>query len=276
MLNQRRTLMVIAAVLLISSMLPAPIATRLAHPARAVVTLALSPFTAPLKSLSDSLRDRESTPTEVGSGEDMTTQLAQAVVVIEQLDQELQAAQQQIALLTQTDEIAMEGTRRIMARVASYSGNTVRPTITIDRGALKGIATDAPVVHGVNLIGLVERVYPTAADVELITAAGTRFQVRIRPPRVDSSGREVSEMIELSDDRSHFHVQLEQKEPVEVGDWVHLADSRWPPEAQGWVVGKVTQIRDDPENKFLFKRVIIHPMEPLGALNRVTVVVPVE
>ena len=277
LLTQRRLLVVVVALLLISSMLPTAVSTRIAYIPHAVVALVISPFTAPLKSLADSLRPGETLSMGVGSPDEAQVRLGQALVIINQLEQELETAHQQISLLTQTDAIALEGTRRIMARVASFSGDRLAPVIRIDRGSLKGIREGAPVVHGVNLVGLVETVYPTSADVELITAAGTKFQVRIRPPEVDATPREVSEMIELSDDGSHFEIaKLTKSTPIQVGDWAHLADSRWPHEAQGWVIGKVTQIRDSPENPLMFKQVIIHPMEPLSSMSRVTVVVPVE
>lgn len=275
-LTHRRALLVIVALLVVSCLVPARFSTRVGNVPRAALMLVLSPFTAPLKSLSDSLRPGRSLPLGVGSADQAQDRLGLALVVIDQLEQQLAAARQQIILLTHTDEIAMEGTRRIMARVTGFHDDRVGRVITIDHGTAKGVRDGAPVVHGVNLVGTVEKAYPTASDVKLITSEGTQFRVRIRSPRVDAQAGEVNEMIELSEDRSHFEVQLKVDAPVEVGDWAHLADSRWPPEAQGWVVGKVTQIKEDPENKFLFKRVIIHPMEPLSALSRVTVVVPVE
>lgn len=191
------------------------------------------------------------------------------------LETALAEAQELIAMLTQSREmLQLEGVQLVPARVSGFSGDPVRPVLTIDRGTFSGVHDGAAVVSGFNLVGRVAKAYAGSADVELITAAGTKLQVRILPPRTDDVPRELVEQLELEEDGRWFEVQVEIDAAVEVGDLAHLIDERWPPAARGYVVGQVKRVAPDPANPHLFKELVIEPLPPLADLTRVTVLIP--
>ena len=87
-------------------------------------------------------------------------------------------------------------------------------------------------------------------------------------------------MARRSDDGPWFVVQVAkgtpEDKPIHVGDVAQLSDELWPPEAQGFIVGTVTRVEDDPKNPLQFVRAVVEPTVPLDKLRRVTVLVAVE
>lgn len=277
-LTQQRVLVVVLVLLLINTQLKAQWATKLGHIPRAVVSMVVSPFSGTLHSFSTMIRGRDDRATiDVGPGHDLATEYGFAKQRIIQLEDQLDKARRQIEALSQIRAVSdLSGFSLVDARVTGYQDNPLKPVLTIDRGTNRGIHAQMAVSDGFNLVGRVNQAFPATADVELITARGTQLQVRIVPATVDAGPRDVREMITLNEARNAFEVTIDKDDPVQVGDLAHLIDERWPAEARGLVVGRVTRVSEDPQNKFLFKRVVIHPMPALTKLDRVTVLVPTE
>lgn len=277
LLTPRRLLALVVALLLISSMLSAPVADRVTRGPRSLVSAALNPVTGVLRALGRSIRGSEQpdTPWPGATDVELELELGRALRIIRQLEGELRRAQDQVAQLSQIrDQFGLQGVRLIDARVTAYNGSTIDPVITIDKGSSKGLRKGSVVASGFNLVGEVVRVGPVSADVKLITAANTNIIARLVTPIADVQPRILEAMLHRAKDGQYFVTEPGVDSPVQVGDLAHLSSERWPPEAQGFVVGKVTVVDKDASNPFLAKRVIVEPMLPLAALRRVTVLVP--
>lgn len=281
LLSPRRTLLVIAGLLFINSLMPTRFAIAVGKPLKALHdTVVTKVLAAPLVSMSNSIRgEPEGEINPLGSGDAWTllqNELGLTLQKNRQLQTRLDEAQAQIEQLTQARSIALQGVSLIDARVTSFSpGDGVKPMITIDRGQTRGIVKGAPVVSGFNLVGRVDAAYPVTSDVVLINAKGTKLQVSILPPLAQAP-RELNELIELSADRKTFRLTVGKEDPVEVGDLAHLADDSWPSEAIGYVVGEVTSVAPDPRDPLNRKLVVITPIKPLESLSRVMALVPLE
>jgi cell shape-determining protein MreC len=277
LLTPRRSLLILALLLFVNAMLPERHAQTAGYIPATVVNFAAAPLAAPLKSLSGSLRAREPDRIEMGTPADVEVQYQLALQRLRQLEAELDEAQRLIMTLTQSREmLSLAGTRLVPARAWGFAGERVRPVVNIDRGRSRGIHEGMAVVHGINLVGRVDRAYANTADVELITAPNSRLQVRILPPRTDEAPRELVEILELAPDRRTFRVQVKIDAPVQQGDLAHLIDERWPAEARGYVVGQVVRVNPDPSAPHSFRIVEVRPLAPLESLNRLTVLAPIE
>ena len=274
-LTQRRALVIVAAVLLLSSLAPVRVSSKLAYLPGSIVSFTTQPFTQGLRWLATTLRPPTERELDLSDAE--TRQLyGEALSLIRRLEYKLAAAEQQIALLTQSRTIALSGVQLVDASVTGYSGERLNPVLSINRGRAGGIYPGAPVVSGFNLVGRVTEAYPASADVGLVNAPGATLLVRILPPTPEAGPREVKEMIHLTEGGEMWEVSVAKGQPVREGDIAQLSDPSWPPEAQGYLIGQVVEVEPDPQNPLNAKRVRIRPMAPLTELSRVTVLVPAE
>src|SRR5699024_9825091 len=130
-----------------------------------------------------------------GSPEQLGIKYGQALVMIHRLEDKLDAAQKQIAMLSRSRRIALSGVTLVQSRVTGYSDSRTKPALSINRGRKAGLVDGCVVVTGFNLVGRVDKAYTTSADVDLILAPRTRLQVRILPPTPDSKSSGAIEMI---------------------------------------------------------------------------------
>lgn len=275
-LTQRRAFALVVAVLLISSIARNSVSFAIASVPAALVQGLAAPFAWPLGAIATALRGDGERGVDSGVEASVAGQrLAEAAVYITQLEQRLYAAEQQLAQLMQTQQVS-SGARYVVARVSGSSGDPTQPTITIDKGASRGIGLDSTVVSGVSLVGRVIDASPASARVSLISAKDTRLFVWIKPPDVLGGPREVLEQVTRSTAGAMFEARIEQGKTVRIGDIAYLADELWPPEAQGFIVGRVTRVEPAPDNPLQFQRVLIDPIPELSQLRRATVLVPVE
>ncbi|MEX2671185.1 MAG: rod shape-determining protein MreC [Phycisphaeraceae bacterium] len=274
LLTPRRALVLVTAVLLVTSLLPLRVISWVGNPGRDVVAAVQMPVTVPLKSLGDAVR--RPTPVQLDIADEHHP--GHARLYIEQLEQEVQQLRRENEALQQVRGVLDEDRpmRALLARVGSVSGDRLNPTLRINRGSRDGVARGQAVVTQFILAGEIERAGPVSADVRLFTAAESRLQVRIIPPNPTATDRRYSAWMEIQDDGQTFLIEAERDDPVEEGDWAHLADDRWPREARGFVVAQVTDVRPDPSDPHRLKRVTLSPAVDLTALRQVTVLVPEE
>ncbi|MEX0654560.1 MAG: rod shape-determining protein MreC [Phycisphaeraceae bacterium] len=272
LVTPRRGLVLVALLLLLASVLPGRAVSWLGNPARNLVAAALIPVELPLKRLSDTVRRPE--PIEVAVDDEYhpgqaVARLRQLELTIEALRRENHALHQIKAVLGDRPDVG-----RVTARVSATSGDRVNPTLRINHGSRAGIARRQAVVAGFALVGEVEHAGPVHADVRLITAAETLLSVRIIPPTSAEPLRQYQASMVVNADRQSFTIKADHDEPIEVDDWAHLADDRWPREAQGFVVARVVDVRRDPDDPLRLKLATLEPIVPLLSLHQVTVLVP--
>ena len=284
-LTPQRLLALVAALLLIASFVGGRTSTALAHIPRTVVSTALAPAHLLLYNVGATVRGTGEDAVQWSSGDNQrpdTTQLRQelgrALRLNEKLRQQNSRLKQQITQLSQIrEQFGLSGMRLVGARVTAYTGDPGAPVITIDRGTNVGISRGTVIASGFHLVGEVVHAGPLTADVKLITAKGTKLQVRFVPPRADAQPRiESTRQVTLREDGRTFGVQLDIDINVQAGDLAHLADPRWPRESRGFVVGQVRAVEPADENPYLFQNVVIDPIPPLTSLNEVTALVPTE
>ena len=275
----RRLLGAVVVLLLAASLSPARLITPIANVPRWVVQVPVGPPSALLRSLGAYLRPADYDPaTPQSSPEQLGRQLALARQEIRNLEKRVADLQRENARLARAreqggDELA--GIRMVDARVSGVSGSELKPVLTIARGQQHGIREGQAVVFWDSLVGEVEMVGPLSAEVRLITAAETGLAVELVPPVVDAA-RKIQAWAELSENRTAFIAETARQRTVKVGDLAHLRDDGWPAVAQGFVVGKVTDVRPKKERPLELQRVTIKPQAPLRQLDRVTILVPRE
>jgi cell shape-determining protein MreC len=275
-ITPRRILIAASLLLLISSQLPTSVATAIAHVPHSFVSFISKPSVM-LQRMSTTLRpSRENTPDFAPAG-DLAEQLAQAKVYIDNLEQEVIELRNVSQSLAQIDALLdLGGIRLVGANVLGFNGDLNNPILTIGVGTNAGLREKLAVVWGAGLVGRIVSVSANTADVQLITAAETKLQVRISKPNLEAGAPPVLAFIEIADDgRSFFTEEFSVNDPVQKGDLVHLADDSWQFRAHGFLVGVVTDVAksDDP---LLISHVVIRPTQFLPSLTRVAVLVPVE
>ena len=276
--QQEVLLAALAVVLVIFSLLPGHWAHAISSRPRHIVESVRAPFASPLHSVAESVRRSPDKPVDLVYGSDLDTQYKAML-------RQNRALEQEVARLKRELEI-YEGARRRGATsmnylVARVTGVSMRPdtsrTITIDVGTMDGVFTNMVVTSDqFNLVGRVIDAGPKAATVELIISAGTNLSVEITAPvPPEEAMRRHPALLKTAKDGKTLYDTASQDDEVQSGDLAHLADTKWPPEASGYVVGKVTAVEVDPENALL-RRIIVEPIRSLAHLSHVVVLQPHE
>lgn len=275
-LTQRRLLSAVAFVLFAASFLPTDWGQSLAAVPHWLVSAALAPPGAVITSVSHRLRPGPSHQiAEQLTNEQLHLQFGQAMQYVHQLEVKVQQLEAENARLKQSRQrINLEHVQLLDVRVTEFSGSRSNPVITIDHGKRAGIGKRMAVVNGFSLVGTVIAVGALTAEVRLITTPNTGLSVRIVPPTTQTPPRELDTWVQYKTADHAFRFDPAIDKPVKVGDVAYLDDDRWPADAQGFLVGKVTRIMRHPTNPLNLKRVIIQPVVTLRDLSQVTVLVP--
>ena len=283
-ITPKRILIAAAVLLLISSQLPTGAATTIGSIPRAFVGFISKPATI-LQRMSATLRPGRAIAPDFTPGGDLVEQLAQANVYIDTLEQEILELRDVSQSLAQIDALLdLGGIRLVGANVLGFNGDLENPVITIgvgDKaggvGESTGLREGLAVVWGAGLVGRIVSTSAQTSDVQLVTAADTKLQVRIAKPYSDGVSEPLPAFIQVAEGGRAFVTEdFAVDAPVEVGDLVHLADDSWQFRARGFIVGVVTEAGPHPDRPYLNKRVVIRPTLPLPSLTRVAVLVPVD
>lgn len=277
-INAKRVMIAATVLLLLASQLPAWLAVKLSYLPRSFVAFITQPATL-LQGFSTTVRPGEEHTPDFSPGGDLTQQLIDARVYISNLEQDiarLRNLSDNLAIinaLVDTEDISFVG-----AKVIGFNGNRTNPILTINIGSdPHGVRDGLAVVWGADLLGKVVSTSVSTADVQLITAADTKMQVRITRPVLDPTVVPVPAYIELADDgRTFFTDEFPLDSPVKEGDLALLADESWQFRARGFIVGTVVQVGPHPDRPLLNQRVVIRPNRPLASVYGVIVLVPVQ
>lgn len=276
-ITPKRILIAVTVLLLISSQLPTRAATALSHVPRSFVRFISKP-SAMLHRMSTTLRPPRAQSLYFAAGSNLADQLAQARVYIDNLEQEVLELRNVSEGLAQIDALLDLGDIHLVgANVLGFNRDLENPILTIGVGSNAGLRDGLAVVWGADLIGKVVSTSKKTADVQLITAAGTKLQVRITRPTLGVSAAPLPAYIELAENGRSFKTdEFALDAPVQVGDLVLLADDSWQFRARGFIVGVVTEAGKHPDRPLLNKRVVVRPVRPLASVSHVAVLVPVD
>jgi len=283
-ITPKRVLIAIAVLLLLSSQLPTGAATAIASIPRAFVGFISKPA-AMLQRMSATLRPGRGYAPDFSPDGDLAEQLAytkqqliDAKAYISTLEQDIARLRNISESLGQIDAIIdLEGIKLVGSPVLGFNGDLENPILTLGVGTNKGIREGLAVVWGAGLVGRVVSASQQTSDVQLITAADNKIQVRIAKPNRDGLTEPLPAFIRVGDDgRSFVTEDFALDAPVETGDLVHLADGSWQSRARGFIVGVVTEANAHESRPYLNKYVVIRPRLPLPTLTQVAVLVPVD
>lgn len=276
LLTHRRVMTAIALLLVVAIFMPSSFAAMLGRLPQTAMLTVLTPLTAPLKSLSDSLRGAEPSTPVWSKQEQLERDYGIALRLNDSLLQQNRLLREQLQQLARVREVVGDRPADFFSvAVTGFFDEPTNPTLALSRGSLSGIQERQPVVSGYSLVGQISEVGPTSSQVELITAPETKLQVRIIPPTPGGAMEGYETFIERHPERPEvFYVDVNRDLQLRPGDLAHLSDRRWRPEALGFVVGQITQINNHPDQPLLLRRLIIEPILPLADLSMVTVLVP--
>ena len=177
-------------------------------------------------------------------------------------------------LLTYLDSPRFPGDfEPIVAEVIGRPAGAFTQAIVVAAGSDSGIRVNDPVVTADGLAGLVTRVTPDTARVQLLTdeeAAVSAIDVRTSAPGIVRHARGTRETLVLD--------RVRKQDRVKVGDEIVTAgwsasglSSLYP---KGIPIGKVTSVGQTDTD--LFQQVQVDPFVDFGSLDAVLVLVPTE
>ncbi|MCX5659156.1 MAG: hypothetical protein NTW19_05465 [Planctomycetota bacterium] len=274
LINQKRVLILLAGLLLVSSFLP----SRLAFPLAAGPAHTLILFLAPPSDVLKRIGDRVRRPPLDAAHEDAAQVRRDRDKLLQysrRLEQEVFEARQAIDQLTRMSRNPeLAGIKFIPASVTAWPPGGA-PALELNRGSRDGLEPGMVVVSDMNLVGTLAQVGPMSATVRLVNTPGSVVGVRIVPPVAGPAGPGVVARATVSPNGQEFWAESVDADKVKPGDLAHLDDKLLPPEARAFVVGRVSRIEPLPQDPLLRRRVVFSPIESLVHLGQVFVIMPV-
>jgi rod shape-determining protein MreC len=152
--------------------------------------------------------------------------------------------------------------RPVVAEIVGLDASAWFRTITVNRGAARGVELNAPVIAAGGLVGRVISVGPDVAQVQLLTDRDCSVGALLARTRVRGVVAGSGEQASPTGLTLNYISNLED---VVEGDWIVTSgmDGIYP---KGIVVGRVASVRNGPR---LFKLVTVAPSAELERLEEV-------
>ncbi len=277
-LTQPRALALTSGLLLLLCLLGRQPADWLARVPGHLLAMVTAPFTLPLHAIATTLRSPADQPIDFPKPELLQADYLRQQAVIERLSQELLETRQQLAEIAHLRQASphLAGSAFQPASITALAGDRKRPQLVLNRGTSSGLALQQVVIdgQGYHLVGQISDVGRATATVDLISAPGTSLAVVLTPPPA-KSGPAVVQQVTMND-RGAFEVVVTTAAPIEPGYLARLADTRWPAEARGLLLGVVDRLEPWEKDPTSHRVVTILPVRPLASLARVIVIVPAQ
>ncbi|MFO7571436.1 MAG: rod shape-determining protein MreC [Gaiellaceae bacterium] len=161
----------------------------------------------------------------------------------------------------------------VAAEVIGRPDNAFAQAVVVAVGSRDGVRVNDPVVTADGLVGLVVRVSPRTARVQLLTdprAAVSALDLRTEAPGIVRHARGTRETLVLDRVRKRDRVEIGD-EIVTAGWRVGLLTSLYP---KGIAIGTVTSVGQTDTD--LYQQIQVDPYVDLGSLDAVLVLVPKE
>ena len=163
-----------------------------------------------------------------------------------------------------------------LADVVAREVDDARPWLTLNRGNYHSVREGLAVIHRESLIGEVVQVGELTSQVRPITATGVHITAVITAA-VLADGQIPPERLRLcqfvAKGKAQLVAEVEKSMAVDVGEVARLYDRVWPRGVQGWILGKVTEVRPN-EDDLLRKFIVVQPIRSVEYCENVTVVIP--
>jgi rod shape-determining protein MreC len=161
----------------------------------------------------------------------------------------------------------------VVAEVIGRPAGAFTQAIVIAAGLRDGVRVYDPVVTADGLVGLVTRVAPRTARVQLLTdqeAAVSALDVRTGAPGIVRHARGTRETLVL--DRVRKEDEIEEGDEIVTAGWTASGLSSLYP--KGILIGEVTSVGQTDTD--LYQQVQVDPYVDFGSLDAVLVLVPTE
>jgi rod shape-determining protein MreC len=161
----------------------------------------------------------------------------------------------------------------VVAEVIGRPAGAFTQAIVIAAGSRDGVRVYDPVVTADGLVGLVTRVAPRTARVQLLTdqeAAVSALDVRTGAPGIVRHARGTRETLVL--DRVRKEDEIEEGDEIVTAGWTASGLSSLYP--KGILIGEVTSVGQTDTD--LYQQVQVDPYVDFGSLDAVLVLVPTE
>ncbi|MEM9066723.1 MAG: rod shape-determining protein MreC [Planctomycetota bacterium] len=151
--------------------------------------------------------------------------------------------------------ISLGGARLLEAAITSRTSDLTSGVLVARAGNAQGVTTEAvaaAATEDYQLVGRVIHVGPRICHIRPITTENPE-RIRGRIEAVEEDGRGPYVSLEATGDRSLEGPVGVSEDPLEtfeiaVGQRVRLDDPAWPVGAQGLLIGRVTEVRTDPDD----------------------------
>ncbi len=276
--TQRRGLILVVVGLCITSLLSPAVSHVLTGPPRWLVQSLVGWVSQPLTNIAGALRSRPSLDLDRGDPRYLQQNYDALLKYNAFLREESQRLREELARYRWAREnLKLESPADfVFADVTALHTGNLRRTFTINRGSSQGLRTDLVVADWYNfsVVGRITDVGPRSATVELITSQRSRPIVKFLPgtPVRPPANPTVLQLTPEKDGKT-LTATVKTDTPVQVGFLAHLVDTGWPPEGRGFVVGKVVSVEPQPDNPYLYNRVVVQPIHDATRISRVIVLV---
>jgi hypothetical protein len=278
---------VFAALLLLSFFSAFVIPPRFTNPARAELQGLFAPISRPVRSVSGMVYSHFHPEVAVDLGSPIAPRAEQSIVQEnQQLRQDLARLTKKFENLSQLNDDRQE-VRDInpLCKPASVTGadsSGIRESLTISAPSMGGLDAGRAVIFAEGIVGKVTRAGLTSGQVRLITDPGFVVIGQIRHLKADQDGKFTSvglkELQPLLQGVGHgamvIRNSISMKQVSDMGiavnDTIHLADSEWPANLQGSIIGQITRIQAN-QHAPLFADIQVEPLGNLMQLREVMV-----
>lgn len=273
LLTSRKALAAVVGVLLLNALLPIGYAKWVGKlPTSITQTLAV-PVSHPLSWASHQMR-----PEDRGRAQDMTeAEWIQEKEEYERLNRELWAINRDLRESLETFRalalvIDLKEIKPVEAAVINFNNDRNNPVMRISQGTRVGIKGKDPVVFRTNLLGLVENDPGTLnCKVELVSRPGFRIRVAMEPAGIEDDRDPIIDYAQTHESGQYFIVQHEKGHGLEPGHIAWVNDDLHEL-ARGFLLGRIVEIKPDPDNPHTLDQIIIRPDVPIGPQARVMVI----
>ena len=168
------------------------------------------------------------------------------------------------AVVVASEARGSETIQLLEARIADANPSASNPTLELDKGSRSGVEPGNPVVRNANLLGFIaDDIGTLRSSARLVTAPQSRYRVRFVQLGGAVSPESETQYVYVDPSGTYFFCDLRKDgHGIQTGDLASMADDLYP-QAYGYLLGEVEDIREHPDDPTKQVRVIIRmPIDP--------------
>lgn len=196
---------------------------------------------------------------------EMREWIARAELLNRQLWEENRDLQRLLdAVIVASEARGSQTIQLLEARIADINPSASNPTLELDKGSRNGVEPGNPVVRNANLLGFIgEDIGTLRSSARLVTAPQSRYRVRFVQLGVEVSPDSETQYVYVDPSGTYFYCDLRKDgHGIQTGALASMADDLYP-QAYGYLLGEVEEIREHPDDPTKQVRVIVRmPIDP--------------